>query len=324
MAGGIRPGQGVQDRLAAAAVGHAAAGGKTAFVGMQMAVDRINKSGGINGRPVELVVADDESKPDVGRRKTEKLVDEDKIDVHVGGFLSNICLACMPVYEEYKIVNMISVCLDTTLTTSKCSRYTFRPPTLRRRRRWRSRPTSSTRWARTGTSPTPTMPGASRPATPTRGDQEEGRRGCRHHRHPARHRRHDAVSVEDHRQFRRLFGIFFGPDGVTVVNQAYDLGLTKKYKLAGDGAIAESTNLPAMGNKIEGFIGINRYLPVFQGPLEHAAPQVLRRRGGAAEEDRSVRSAARSLRAIELRGDERPQDRHGEVGVPAAATTPTS
>src|SRR5262249_10101851 len=34
--------------------GSAAAGGKTALVGLQMAVDRINKSGGILGRPVEL------------------------------------------------------------------------------------------------------------------------------------------------------------------------------------------------------------------------------------------------------------------------------
>src|SRR6266581_3669429 len=42
--------------------GAGAAGGKTALVGTQMAVDRINKSGGINGRPVELLVADDESK----------------------------------------------------------------------------------------------------------------------------------------------------------------------------------------------------------------------------------------------------------------------
>ena len=65
-----------------------------------MAVDRINKNGGINGRPVEIVVADDESKPDVGRRKVEKLLVEDNVDVHVGGFLSNICLACMPVFEE--------------------------------------------------------------------------------------------------------------------------------------------------------------------------------------------------------------------------------
>src|SRR5215216_4251969 len=106
--------------------GAGAAGGKTALVGVQMAADRINKSGGINGRPVEIVVADDESKPDVGRRKTEKLVVEDRVDVHVGGFLSNICFACMPVFEEYKIVNIISVCLDTTLTTTKCNKYSFR------------------------------------------------------------------------------------------------------------------------------------------------------------------------------------------------------
>src|SRR5512138_840352 len=68
--------------------GAAAAGGKTALVGVQMAADRINKMGGINGRPVELIVADYESKPDVGRRKAEKLVVEDNIDIQCGGFLS--------------------------------------------------------------------------------------------------------------------------------------------------------------------------------------------------------------------------------------------
>ena len=37
--------------------GAAAAGGKTALVGLQMAVDRINKSGGINGRRIEPIFA---------------------------------------------------------------------------------------------------------------------------------------------------------------------------------------------------------------------------------------------------------------------------
>jgi len=71
--------------------------------------------------------------------------------------------------------------------------------------------------------------------------------------------------------FDGIFGIFFGPDGVTLGNQMYDLGLTKKYKFAGDGAIAESTNLPGLGSKIDGFIGIERYLPVFIGPLDTPA-----------------------------------------------------
>ena len=68
--------------------------------------------------------------------------------------------------------------------------------------------------------------------------------------------------------FDGLFGIDFGKDGVTLATQAYDLGLTKKYKWAGDGSISESTNLIAIGNKIDGFIAINRYIPVFQGPLD--------------------------------------------------------
>src|SRR5438876_2794191 len=37
--------------------GVAAAGGKTALVGTQMGAERINKAGGINGRPRELLLA---------------------------------------------------------------------------------------------------------------------------------------------------------------------------------------------------------------------------------------------------------------------------
>jgi len=40
-----------------------------------------------------------------------------------GGYLSNVCLACMPVFEERRTIFMIGVCLDTTITISKCSRY---------------------------------------------------------------------------------------------------------------------------------------------------------------------------------------------------------
>src|SRR5512145_2453090 len=44
--------------------GVAAAGGKTALVGSLLAIERVNKAGGVNGRPFEAVVADYESKPD--------------------------------------------------------------------------------------------------------------------------------------------------------------------------------------------------------------------------------------------------------------------
>jgi branched-chain amino acid transport system substrate-binding protein len=248
--------------------GAAAAGGKTALVGVQLAVDRINKAGGILGRPVELVVADYESKPDVGRRKAEKLLVEDRIDAHVGGFLSNVCLACMPVFEEHRVVNMIGVCLDTTITTSKCSRYTFRtfdyapaqavafaPFLVRLGKRWwiayadyawgqstRDAYVEQIRKAGGDVVGTTGIPLGTADMTP--------------------------FLSKISGNFDGLFGIFFGKDGVTIGNQAYDLGLTRKYRWAGDGAIAESTNLPALGQKIEGFYGINRYVPVLEPPLD--------------------------------------------------------
>src|SRR5437867_1509927 len=248
--------------------GAAAIIGKTALVGVQMAVDRINKAGGINGRPVELIVADYESKPDVGRRKAEKLVEEDNIDAHVGGVLSNVCLACMPVWEEYKIVNMVGVCLDTTLTTSKCSRYTFRPFDYAPAQAVAFSPhlvgTLGKRWhiAYADYAWGQSTRDAYAAEIKKAGGEVVGGTGI-----PLGTADMTAFLSKITGSFDGIFGIFFGKDGVTIGNQAFDLGLTKKYKWAGDGAIAESTNMPALGSKIEGFVGINRYLPVLEGPL---------------------------------------------------------
>ncbi|MEX2223571.1 MAG: ABC transporter substrate-binding protein [Candidatus Rokuibacteriota bacterium] len=248
--------------------GAAAAGGKTALVGTQMAVDRINKSGGINGRPIELIVADYESKPDVGRRKAEKLVVEDKIDVHQGGFLSNVCLACMPVWEEHKTVNMIGVCLDTTITTTKCSRYTFRPFDYAPAQAVAFAPylvnNMGKKWhiAYADYSWGQSTRDAYAEQIKKAGGEVVGTTGI-----PLGTADMTAFLSKITGSFDGFFGIFFGKDGITIGNQAFDLGMTKKYKWAGDGAIAESTNLPALGHKIEGFVGINRYVPVLDAPL---------------------------------------------------------
>src|SRR5262252_6398715 len=248
--------------------GAAAAGGKTALVGTQMAVDRINKSGGVNGRPIELIVADYESKPDVGRRKAEKLVVEDKIDVQEGGFLSNVCLACQPVFDEYKIVNMIGVCLDTTLTTSKCSRYTFRPFDYAPAQAVAITPYLVNKMGKTwhiaysdyswGQSTRDAYIQQIKKA----GGEVVGSTGI-----PLGTADMTPFLSKITGNFDGLFGILFGAPAVTFISQAYDLGLSKKYKMAGDGAMVEATHLPALGQKAEGFVGVNRYLPVLDPPL---------------------------------------------------------
>ena len=248
--------------------GTAAAGGKTALVGVQMAVDRANKAGGINGRPIELLIADYESKPDVGRRKAEKLVVEDGIDAHVGGYLSNVCIACMPVYDEHRLVNMVSVCLDTTITTSKCSRYTFRPfdyapaqavafaPYLVNKmgKKWHIAFLDYA-WGQSTRD-------AYIEQIKKNGGEVVGTTGI-----PLGTADTTPFLSKITGTFDGLFAILFGAPAVTFVTQAYDLGMTKKYKLAGDGAVAESTHLAALGIKVEGFVGVNRYVPVLDPPM---------------------------------------------------------
>src|SRR5215831_5590677 len=248
--------------------GTAASGGKTALVGVQMAVDRINKTGGVNGRPIELIVADYESKPDVGRRKAEKLVVDDQIDAHAGGYLSNVCLACMPVYEEHKLVNMITVCLDTTITTTKCSRFTFRPfdfapaqavaaaPYLVNKigKRWHIAYADYAWEQSTRDAYIEQIKGSGGTVVETTGI-------------PLGTADMTPFLAKVTGQFDGLFGIFFGPQGIAFVTQSIDLGLSKKYRLAGDGAIAVATALPAIGTKGEGFVGIDRYVPVMEGVL---------------------------------------------------------
>ena len=270
--------------------GAGAAGGKTALVGVQMAVDRINKSGGINGRPIELIVADDESKPDVGRRKAEKLLVEDKIDAHVGGFLSNVCLACMPVFEEYKIVNMISVCLDTTLTTTKCNRYSFRPfdyapaqavafaPYLVNKlgKKWHIAYADYS-WGQSTRD-------AYAEEIKKAGGEVVGTTGI-----PLGTADMTPFLSKITGNFDGLFGIFFGKDGVTIGNQAFDLGLTKKYKWAGDGAIAE-VDQPAGARQQDR--GLRRHQPLYSGArraAQYRRTQEVLRRGAWRGSSRSTR-----------------------------------
>jgi branched-chain amino acid transport system substrate-binding protein len=249
--------------------GGAASIGKTALVGLQMAVDRINKNGGILGREIQLIAEDDASAPDIGRRKTEKLLVEDEVDANVGGVLSNICLACMPLYQQHKIVNMISVCLDTTITTSKCNRYSFRPydfapaqavafgPYLVNKigKKWHIA-YADYAWGQSTRD-------AYIESIKKQGGEVVGTTGI-----PLNTPDMTPFLSKVSGSFDGFLIIFFGKDAINIVNQGYDLGLTKKYKWAGDGAVAVPSSLPALGKKIDGFIGIDRYIPVLEEPLD--------------------------------------------------------
>jgi branched-chain amino acid transport system substrate-binding protein len=74
--------------------------GSQQALGIQFAVDEINKTGGIlgkgpgvNGRPLKLIVEDTESKVATGLAKAKKLVERDQVDVLTGIIFSAISLS---------------------------------------------------------------------------------------------------------------------------------------------------------------------------------------------------------------------------------------
>jgi ABC-type branched-subunit amino acid transport system substrate-binding protein len=59
----------------------------------EMAVDEINKSGGILGRKIVIIVKDSESKADVATRNVEDLIDKDGVEMVFGGSASSVAIA---------------------------------------------------------------------------------------------------------------------------------------------------------------------------------------------------------------------------------------
>jgi branched-chain amino acid transport system substrate-binding protein len=74
----------------------------------QMALDEINAKGGINGRPIELIIEDDTGKPDIGRSAVEKLISQNKVVCLSGGYASSVTLAVCPVAQQRKVPFLVT------------------------------------------------------------------------------------------------------------------------------------------------------------------------------------------------------------------------
>jgi ABC-type branched-subunit amino acid transport system substrate-binding protein len=65
-------------------------------------VEELNKGNGLLGRPVEWVLLDDQSKPELARSLYEKLITVDKVDLVIGPYATGAILAAMGVAQRYQ------------------------------------------------------------------------------------------------------------------------------------------------------------------------------------------------------------------------------
>src|SRR5215470_16458806 len=103
--------------------------GPTAAIGndmrnsFELALDHMGRKMG--GLPVEVIYEDDGFKPDVGKQKTEKLIESDKVDFIVGYIWSNVLLASLKPVVDSKTFLVIANAGASPVAGELCSPYVF-------------------------------------------------------------------------------------------------------------------------------------------------------------------------------------------------------
>lgn len=94
-----------------------------------MALEKINAAGGINGKPLELLIEDTTGRPEVGRSVVEKLITKDKVVMIGGGYSSSVTYATAGVCQQERMPFLINTGSADKITTSGWD-YIFRlnPP----------------------------------------------------------------------------------------------------------------------------------------------------------------------------------------------------
>lgn len=103
--------------------------GPTAVIGndmrnsFELALDHMGRK--MDGKPVEVIYEDDGQKPDVGKQKTEKLVQSDKVDFIVGYIWSNVLLASLKTAVDSQTFLISANAGPSQLAGELCSPYVF-------------------------------------------------------------------------------------------------------------------------------------------------------------------------------------------------------
>lgn len=108
--------------------------------GVMLAIEQRNAAGGIDGRPVELVIRDDQQNPETAKKVVSELIGQ-KIELIIGPMTSAMAVAVTPLVKNSGAIllsptvtttdlsgkddDFLRVIADTRLYSSQCARYQF-------------------------------------------------------------------------------------------------------------------------------------------------------------------------------------------------------
>ena len=222
----------------------------------------------VAGRKIEMIKEDDEMKPPVGVRKTEKLIDSDKVDILTGPVHSGILMGMRDKVHNSKTILIVSNAGADAISRERCSRWIFR--------------TSFSNWQ-----PCQPMGGwvaknVSKDVFLTAPNYQAGKDMMNAFKEtfgPAGGK----VVAEDYPKLgetdyapyltkirqsgaKAVFAFFSGSDAVNFVKQYDQFGLKQSIKLTGAGFLTEPDVLPAQGPAALGVLTGHFYTPVLDNP----------------------------------------------------------
>jgi branched-chain amino acid transport system substrate-binding protein len=103
--------------------------GDRMLLGLETAVKEINQAGGVLGRPVELVVEDNQMKPEIAVQKLKKLILGDKCEVIIQAASSAVTLAISQAIPRYKKIFVAPASFAMDLTGKYFHPFVFRTET---------------------------------------------------------------------------------------------------------------------------------------------------------------------------------------------------
>jgi len=234
--------------------------------GMKLVFARENDR--VAGRKILMVQEDDEMKPPVGIRKTEKLIDSDKVDILTGPVHSGILMGMRDKVHNSKTILIVSNAGADAISRGRCSKWIFR--------------TSFSNWQ-----PCQPMGGwvaknVSKDVFLTAPNYQAGKDMMNAFKEtfvPAGGKVVDEdypkLGETDYAPYltkirqsgaKAVFAFFSGTDAVNFVKQFDQFGLKQNIKLTGAGFLTEPDVLPAQGKSALGVITGHFYTPVLDNP----------------------------------------------------------
>lgn len=90
--------------------------GLSMLTGIRIAANQVNASGGVLGRPVELVERDDEARNERGAQVVQELVDKERVVAGLGIVNTGVALASQRFYQQARIPVITSVATGSIVT----------------------------------------------------------------------------------------------------------------------------------------------------------------------------------------------------------------